>query len=186
MATIKVKDGTEILLQGLGNGSADRFLARLAAERGRLGRADAVLRAAWLSRDRARPARSWALEPDVGRQRYGHLRGRSGGAIRSARSEERDHGGAFHRRWRGRTLSGSPRHQARRQGGADQRRAAADAEDGKESSGRAPLGLRRSPRGSSRPTGRSSTRTSRCRFTATTARARRFRRASASTGGCRA
>ena len=37
-----------------------------------------------------------------------------------------------------------------------------------------------------RPTGRSSTRTSLCRFTDTTARAQRFRRASASTGGCRA
>jgi len=36
-----------------------------------------------------------------------------------------------------------------------------------------------------RPTGRSSTRTSRCPSTGTTARARRFRKASASTGGCR-
>ena len=37
-----------------------------------------------------------------------------------------------------------------------------------------------------RITGRSSTRTSRCRFTDTTGRARRFPRASVSTGGCRA
>ena len=32
------------LLQGLGHGTADRFLSRLAADSGRLGRADAVLR----------------------------------------------------------------------------------------------------------------------------------------------
>src|SRR5258706_10638013 len=69
------------LLQGLGHGTTDRFLSRLAADRGRLGRPDAVLRAAWLSRDRARPAGSWPLQPDVGGQRDGHLLGRSRGAI---------------------------------------------------------------------------------------------------------
>src|SRR6267143_6784656 len=37
------------LLQGLGNWPANRFFTRLAADRGRLGRADAVLRAARLS-----------------------------------------------------------------------------------------------------------------------------------------
>ena len=185
MATIKVKDGAEIYYKDWGTGQPIVFSHGWPLTRGRLGRADAVLRAAGLSRDRARPARTWALEPDVGRQRYGHVRGRSGGAIRSARSEGRDHGGAFHRRRRSRTLSGPPRQQTRRQGRADQRRAAADVEDGKESSGRAHRGLRRTPRGSWRPTGRSSTRTSRCRSTVTTGRARRFRKAFASTGGCR-
>jgi len=41
MSTITMKDGTQIYYK-IGNGSADRFLARLAAERGRLGSADAV------------------------------------------------------------------------------------------------------------------------------------------------
>src|SRR5208337_3572012 len=52
------------LLQGLGLRSAHRLLAWLATQRRRLGRADAVLRAARLSRHRARPARSWALRSD--------------------------------------------------------------------------------------------------------------------------
>src|SRR5580700_10478842 len=72
------------LLQGLGDRAADRVFSRLAADRGRLGRANAVLRTAWLSRNRARPARPWPLEPDLGWQRYGYLRRRSRGAIQSA------------------------------------------------------------------------------------------------------
>src|SRR6202158_902288 len=51
------------LLQGLGIRSAHSFLTWLATNCGRLGRTDAVLRAARLSRHCARPARTWALRP---------------------------------------------------------------------------------------------------------------------------
>ena len=53
----------------------------VAAKRGRLGRPNAVLRPAGLSSNRARPPRSWALQPDVGWERDGHLcrRSRSAG-----------------------------------------------------------------------------------------------------------
>ena len=94
--------------------------------------------------------------------------------------KERHHGRAFHRRRRGRALSRPPRHQACRQGGADQRRAAANAEDGEKP--RRPARSRSSTASGPhwRPIGRSFTRTSRSRFTATTGRAQRSRKASAS------
>src|SRR5580658_10995936 len=48
-------------LQGLGQGTANCFQPRMAAECGRLGRADDVFRRARVSRDRARPARARPL-----------------------------------------------------------------------------------------------------------------------------
>ena len=100
--------------------------------------------------------------------------------------KDADHGGTFHRRRRSRALPGPPRHQASRQGGADQRHPAAHAEDGKESDSARPSRSSTAFGRHWRPTGRSSTWTSRCRFTDTTVRARRFPKASGSTGGCRA
>ena len=44
MATITTKDGTQYLLQGLGKRTAHRIQPRMAINRGRLGRTDAVLR----------------------------------------------------------------------------------------------------------------------------------------------
>ena len=173
------------LLQGLGRGTADCFLSRLAVDRGRLGRANAVLRAARLSCDCARPAGSWPLQPDVGRQRDGHLFGRSRSAIRKARPQKRHHGGAFHGWRRGGSLSGPSRHQARRQSGVDERRAAADAEDGEEPRRLAGVGVRRH-------TGRSRQQSSgvlQGNYTSVLRiqprRAQRFPRASGSIGGCR-
>src|SRR5690349_5685071 len=64
------------LLQGLGRWPARRLPPRLAAERGRLGRADDVLPAARLPRHRARPSRARPLQSDAGRPRDGYLRRR--------------------------------------------------------------------------------------------------------------
>src|SRR5260370_12520556 len=80
------------LLQGLGRRTADCFFPRLAAERGRLGRADALLWAAWLSRDRSRSARPPPVQPDLGRQPAGHVTGRYRGAIWNARPQQYHHG----------------------------------------------------------------------------------------------
>src|SRR5687767_11594040 len=53
------------LLQGLGTPgrAADRLPSRLAAQRRRLGHADALLLEAGLSRDRSRPPRPWPFKP---------------------------------------------------------------------------------------------------------------------------
>src|SRR3569833_1381229 len=64
------------LLQGLGQGSADRIPPWLAAVGGRLGRPDALLPGQGLSRRRPRSPRAWPLQPDGYRQRGGHLRRR--------------------------------------------------------------------------------------------------------------
>ena len=72
------------------------------------------------------------------------------GADREARPEERDSRRALDRRRRGRALHRPPRRRPRqgprRQGGARRRRAAAHAEDGRESRRAADRGLRRLPR----------------------------------------
>ncbi len=98
-------------------------------------------------------------------------------ARRGARSEGRDSRRPLDRRRRGGALHRPPRHRARRQGGADRRGAAADAEDAPP----IPAACRsRSSTASARrssPTARSSSRISARRSTATTGRARRSRRA---------
>ena len=186
MNTITLKDGTSDLLQGLGQGTADRVFARLAAERGRLGRPDAVLRAAWLSRHRARPARPWPL-----RLRRGTAMTWTPTRTISPRLFEKldlkDAIMVGHSTGGGEVARYLGRHGTKRVAKAALISAVP------------PLMLKteKNPRGRpsksstvsgrrSRPTGRSSTRTSRCRFTDTTGRARRFPKASASTGGCRA
>ena len=106
--------------------------------------------------------------------------------VADARPEECDPRRPLHRRRRSRPLYRPPRHQARRQGRADRRGAAADAQDARQSRRHC-----RSRRSTSfapafRPTARSSGRTSACRSTATTGRARRSRKACATRSGCRA
>ena len=92
----------------------------------------------------------------------------------------------FDRRRRGDPLRRPSRRRPRRQGRADQRRSAADGQDGQQS-GRPAEGRVRQPPGNSRRTVRSSTTT--CppaRSTAITATARSRRKASSGTGGGRA
>ncbi len=66
--------------------------------------------------------------------------------LEQARPQGRGDGRPFHRRRRSHALHRPPRHEARRQGRADRRRAAADAEDGGQSRRPADRGLRRHPR----------------------------------------
>ena len=75
---------------------------------------------------------------------------------------------------------------ARRQGGADRRRAAADGQDPGQPRRAADRRLRRHPRRGRPPIARSSSRTSPRRSTAPTAPAPRSRRACATSSGCRA
>ena len=84
-------------------------------------------------RDRARPPRSWPLEPAVDRQRHGHLRRRPRGARPGAGSEGRRSRRALHGRRRGGSLHRQARHHPGCEGGADRRDSTADAEDAGES-----------------------------------------------------
>ena len=68
-------------------------------------------------------------------------------AVRGARPEGRDDDRPLHRRRRGGALHRPPRHQARRQGGADGRGAAAHAEDRRQPRRPADRGVRRLPQG---------------------------------------
>ena len=133
------------LLQGLGQGPAHRVQPRLAAVGRRLGRADAVLPQSRLSRHRARPPRPRPLQPDGRRPRHGSLCRRSRGGHGASRSEKRHSRRPFHRRRRGGALSGAPRREPGGEGGADQRGAAADGEDGGQSGRPAEGSVRRLP-----------------------------------------
>ena len=135
------------LLQGLGQRPSRRPEPRLAAERGQLGGADAVPRRRRLPLRRARPARPRALDPDLGRQRDGHLRRRPRGRDRRARPARRHARRLLHRRRRGRALHRPPRHRPGRAACAGLRRAAVHAPDGRQPGRRADRGVRRHPRG---------------------------------------
>ena len=78
--------------------------------------------------------------------------------------QERDPRRPLDRRRRGGALHRPPRHEARRQGRADRRRAAADAEDRGQSRRPADGGVRRHPRRRRSPTARSSSRISSAPF----------------------
>jgi pimeloyl-ACP methyl ester carboxylesterase len=67
--------------------------------------------------------------PDLGRQRDGHLGRRSGRAAGPARRQRRRPGRAFHWRWRGCALPGSPRPEPGRQGRPAGRGAPTHAQD---------------------------------------------------------
>ena len=90
-------------------------------------------------------------------------------------------------RRRGRALHRTPRHEARREGGADGRGAADHGEDGGQSRRAADRGLRRLPHGlPRRPLAVLPRRRRAARSSASTAPAPRSRRASSTRGGCRA
>ena len=92
---------------------------------------------------------------------------------------------SLHRRRRSRPLYRPPRHEARGQGRADRRGAAADAQDASQSRRHADRVFDEFAPVCS-PTARSSGKTSACRSTATTARAPRSRKECASRSGCKA
>ena len=135
------------LLQGLGPRAAHRVQSRLATQRGGLGRPDDLLRVARFSMHRARPPRPRAIDPDVGRQRDGHLCRRSGHPHREARPEECDSRGSLDGRRRGRPVHRPsrrrPREGPRRQGGPRGRRAPDHGQDGRQSRRAAARRLRR-------------------------------------------
>ena len=79
--------------------------------------------------------------------------------VEAARPERRDPCRPLHRRRRSRPLHRPSRHQARGQGRADRRGAAADAQDAGQSRRHADRGVRPDPRGRRSPTARSSSRT---------------------------
>ena len=170
-------------------GPAHRLPSRLAAERRRLGRPDAVLPAQGLSRHRARPARPWPFDADGDRQRDGHLRRRRRRARRARWTcRNADPRRPLDRRRRGRALCRAARQGPRRQGGADRRGAADHGEDRTSNPGGLPIEVFDGFRAAARRQPRAVL--PRCRraarSTASTARARRSRRASSTTGGARA
>ena len=138
MATITTKDGTQIYYKELGRRAADCLQPWMAADRGRVGRPDALSGVTRLSLHRSRSAWPRTIEPAVERQRDGHVCGRSPRAGRGARSSRGDSRRSLHRGRRGGALSRSSRHWPCGQGRSHWRRATADAEDRRES-GRLPI-----------------------------------------------
>ena len=133
------------LLQGLGQRSADHVPPRMAAQLRRLGRADDVLRPARVPRRGPRPTRPRSVDPDVGRARHGHLRGRCRRRGRPSRPARCDPRRALDRRRRGHPLRRPPRRRPGRQGRAHRRGRAVDAPDRGEPRRHAPRGVRRLP-----------------------------------------
>ena len=131
------------LLQGLGHGSGRHLLARLAVELGCLGRPDAVPRAARLPRRRPRSPWPWPIQPGVDRQRHGRLCRRPRRGDRGPGSHGHHDGRSLDRRRRGGPLHRPARHEARRQGRADRRRAAGPGEVAGQSRGPADRDVRR-------------------------------------------
>ena len=139
MPFVTADDGAADLLQGLGGRRlAGRAQPRLAAELRRLGGRRPVPRRARPPRDRPRPPRPRPLQPDLARQRDGHLRRRPGLPDRRPRPDRPDPGRPLHRRRRDRPLRRPARQRPGRPAGAGLRRAAAHAAD------------RRQPRGPAR------------------------------------
>src|SRR6516165_1600530 len=91
----------------------------MAAEFRRLGRANAVLFAARLSRHRVRPAGARTLGSDLGRQRHGPLRRRSGGNDGEAGPKRRNSRWALDRWGGGGALHWPTRNETGGQSGVD-------------------------------------------------------------------